>query len=418
MINENKRTLISWCFYEWASSSFAIVITTFIFATYFTTHIAVNEITGTYQWANATAIAGIVIAILSPIFGAIADYSGRIKLWLFVFSYIAIISSALLWFAYPDPHFIHYTLACVIFGTIGFEVALVFYNSFLPHITSSKYVGRISGWAWGMGYLGGIVLLSITLFGFIKNPPAWLNVQAFETVRISGPLVALWYAIFSLPLFIFVPDIQRSRLNFSCAIKTGWNDLLNTLKNLPQHKNLFLYLIAHLVYIDGLNTLFAFGGIYAAGTFKMALSEVILFGLTMNIAAGIGAIALAWVDDYLGSKKTILLSLFFLLVWGTVILVVHHPYVFWGVALLLCLFVGPLQAASRSLMTRITPADKSTEMFGLYAFSGRITSFVGPWLLGLATFYSGSQRVGMATVLLFFLVGGALMILVREHESN
>ncbi len=409
---------MAWCIYDWAAAAFSIIVTTFIFATYFTTEIAVDEIKGTYQWATAAAIAGVMIAILSPIFGAIADYSGRHKRWLFFFTMVCIVSTALLWYAKPDVSYVYYTLACVVISTLGLEIANVFYNSFLSHIAPRDYIGRISGWAWGLGYFGGIITLSIALFVFIKHPPSWLNASTAEQIRICGPWVALWYAFFSLPLFIMVPDIPSSRLSMSQAIKRGFQELGKTIRSLPKQKNLLLYLAAHLVYIDGLNTLFAFGGIYAAGTFHMPLSEVILFGITINISAGIGAMLLAWVDDYLGSKPTILISIVFLIIFSIAVLLVKTTTMFWCLALVLTMFVGPVQAASRSLMVRITPEEKSTEMFGLYAFSGRITAFIGPWLLGIVTLYFQSQRAGMATVVLFFIVGGILMCFVREPKRT
>lgn len=409
-----KRILMAWCMYDWAAAAFPIIVTTFIFATYFTTKMATDEIKGTYQWANATALAGVIIAILSPIFGAIADYSGRHKRWLLFFTTVCIVSTALLWYAEPNVNYVYYTLLCVVIGTIGLEIAHVFYNSFLSHIAPRDYIGRISGWAWGMGYLGGIVTLSIALFVFVKNPPSWLNANTAEQIRICGPWVALWFAFFSLPLFIVVPDIPSSRLSMTQAIKRGFKELTATIMSLPQQKNLSFYLLAHLIYIDGLNTLFAFGGIYAAGTFHMSLSDIILLGITMNVSAGIGAILLAWVDDYLGSKPTILISLVFLIAFGISMLFVKTSAMFWCLGLLLTLFVGPVQAASRSLMVRITPEQKSTEMFGLYAFSGRITAFVGPWLLGAVTLYFQSQRAGMATIMLFFMAGGILMLFVHE----
>lgn len=415
MFNRSQLTkLFAWGLYDWASGAFHIIITTFVFATYFTTHVAANEITGTYQWANATAIAGILIAILSPIFGAIADHGGFHKRWLMFFTALCVIFTALLWFVYPNPHSVLFALICIIIATIGFEISVVFFNSFLPHIAPADYLGRISGWSWGGGYVGGVIALSITLFVFIKGQHAWLNTQTAEQVRICGPLVAVWFSVFSLPLFIFIPEIKTSGLNALAAIKTGLRDLARTLKELPQQKNLLLYLVAHLIYVDGLNTLFAFGGIYAAGTFGMPLSEVILLGITMNISAGIGAILLAWLDDFLGSKPTILISLLFLIVFGVPLLFVHSVAIFWGIALFLAAFIGPVQAASRSLMARLAPIEKSTEMFGLYAFSGRITSFMGPGVLGLATYYFHSQRVGMGTVMVFFIVGALLMLKVKE----
>ncbi len=412
----NKKALIAWCIYDWACSAFPIIVTTFIFATYFTAHVAVNEISGTYQWANATALAGILIAILSPIVGAIADHRGHHKRWLLAFTLLCIISSALLWYAYPVPTSIYYTLTCVVLGTIGLELAVVFYNSFLPHIAPKKYLGRISGWAWGLGYFGGIISLSIALFVFIKGNHPWLDVQTAAPVRITGPLVAIWFAVFSLPLFIFIPETKLTKLTMTQAIRRGMQELGQTLRALPSEKNLLLYLIAHLIYTDGLNTLFAFGGIYAAGTFKMNLTSVILFGITMNISAGIGAVLLAWVDDYLGSKPTIMISLICMIIFSIPLLLVKEASHFWFCALFLSIFLGPTQAASRSLMARLAPEEKSTEMFGIYAFSGKITAFVGPWLLGLATLYFASQRAGMATILLFFIVGAILMYFVREKS--
>jgi UMF1 family MFS transporter len=170
-----------------------------------------------------------------------------------------------------------------------------------------------------------------------------------------------------------------------------------------------------MIYTDGLNTLFAFGGIYAAGTYKLSFEEVLLFGITMNITAGLGAISLGWLDDYLGSKLTIIISLLFLIIFGIPLLLLHDKYTFWVVALILCIFVGPVQSASRSLMVRLieTKNNISAEMFGLYALSGRISAFIGPWLLGIMTLSFGSQRVGMATVLIFFLLGGILLLPVK-----
>jgi UMF1 family MFS transporter len=229
--------------------------------------------------------------------------------------------------------------------------------------------------------------------------------------------VAVWLLLFSLPFFLNVPEMTSPQLPMKKAIKRGLSELIHTLKTLPQQKNLFLYLVAHLIYIDGLNTLFAFGGIYAAGTFKMDLSEVILFGIAMNLTAGIGAFFLAWVDDLLGSKPTILISLTFLTIFGIAVLLIESKFHFWIFGLSLSFFVGSVQAASRSLMARLSPEEKSAGMFGLYSFSGRATAFVGPWLLGVVTLHFHTQRAGMATVILFFIVGGILMCFVREPRN-
>lgn len=407
--------IFAWCLYDWASSSFSVIVVTFIFATYFTTKVAENEIIGTYQWANATSIAGIIIAFASPLFGAIADYGGYHKRWLFVFTGLCITSSGLLWFAYPNSSSVYLTLTCLVAGTIGLEVAMVFYNVLLPQLAPKDYLGRVSGWGWGSGYLGGIVALTIALILFVKTNLFSLDTQTAAQIRITGPFVACWYFIFALPLFFLTPTITMTSRPFSHAIRAGWFELLSTFKKLPQEKNIFLFLVAHMIYADGLNTLFVFGGIYAAGTYGLSFEEVLLFGITMNITAGIGAILLGWMDDFLGSKLTVMVSLIFLIFFGIPILFLHHKYVFWVVALLLCLFVGPVQSASRSLMVRlIADKESSTEMFGLYALSGKITAFLGPWLLGMTTLFFDSQRVGMATVLVFFIVGALLLIPVKN----
>lgn len=355
---------------------------------------------------------------MSPLVGAIADYGGRHKRWLFVFTFVAVISSALLWFAYPHANYVYYTLTCVVIGTIAYEVAQVFYNAFLPTLAPKEYLGRISGIGWGCGYLGGILALSIALIFFVKTKFLWLDKTTFEQIRICGPFVALWYGLFALPFFLYVPRLVTTTLPFFKAISAGFHELMSTIKKLPREKNISLYLLSHMIYTDGLNTLFAFGGIYAAGTYGMPFEEVLLFGITMNISAGIGAIALSWMDDYLGAKKTVVISLIFLTVLGIPLLILHDKYAFWAVALCLCLFVGPVQSASRSMMVHLIASKKtSAEMFGLYALSGKITAFIGPWLLGVITLAFDSQRFGMATVLVFFVLGALTLLPVKISDE-
>lgn len=417
-MNKAKRVftsaILSWCAYDWACTSYSIIIVTFIFSTYFTTKVAPNEILGTYQWANATSLAGIIVALSSPLFGAIADHGGHHKRWLILFTWLCVIPTSLLWFSYPEPRVVNFTLICVVIGLIGYEVSQVFYNAFLPMLAPSKYLGRISGWGWGSGYLGGIVALSIALLFFVKSPPKFLITSTFAHIRICGPFVAVWYGLFSLPLFLKMPQLTGHYLPLKQAIIAGSRELWQTVKTLPREKNILLYLISHMFYADGLNTLFAFGGIYAAGTYGLTFEEVLYFGITMNLTSGLGALSLGWVDDYLGSKATVLLSLFFLILLGTPMLFLHNKYYFWGLALVVCIFVGPVQSASRSLMVRlITTKTMSAQMFGLYALSGKITAFLGPWCLGFLTYTFNSQRVGMATVIVFLMIGAILLLPVR-----
>ncbi len=262
---------------------------TFIFADYFTEKVAVNQILGTSQWANAVAIAGVFVALCSPVVGAIADHEGRRKPWLAGFAFLSIVSAALLWFSHASSSYVTWTLVWVAIGLIGLEVSVVFYNAMLRDIAPKNYIGRISGWGWGVGYLGGLASLVITLFVFVKGNPSWLDKGTYEHVRICGPFVAVWFALFALPLFFFTPDRPSTGLPLLTAMRLGLRELVKTLRNLKEYKEILKFLLARLFYIDGLNTIFAFGGIYAAGVFGLSFSQVIEFGIAMNIAAGLGA---------------------------------------------------------------------------------------------------------------------------------
>ncbi|MGB6976795.1 MAG: MFS transporter [Gammaproteobacteria bacterium] len=412
--------IIAWCGYDWACSAFNTIVTTFVFATFFTKSIAVNPVVGTTQWGNAIALAGLIIAFSSPIFGAIADYQGPRKPWLAMFTLLAMVASALLWFAKPSVNYTTWILGCVIVGTIGYEIASVFYNAMLRDIAPPGYLGRISGWGWASGYLGGLISLSIALFAFIKTNATWLQLDnsAAESIRICGPFVALWFLLFSWPLFVFTKDRPARGIPITTAVKQGLTVLANTLRQLHQHRTIVCYLFARMIYTDGINTIFAFGGIYAVGTFGMTTSEVILFGIGMNVAAGIGAVVFAWVDDFIGAKPTILISLVAIIANGLVIVITKDITWFWVFAAALCLFVGPVQAASRSLMARLAPVPLMTEMFGLYAFSGKATAFMGPWLLALITERTGSQRAGIGTILIFLAVGMLFLYFVPVAREN
>lgn len=411
----NKAGIIAWCFYEWANSAFSSVITTYIFATYFTQAVATNSIKGTGQWSMAIALAGIIIALVSPIFGAIADHEGRRKPWLAVFTCLAVISAVLLWFGKPNSTHVHLVLSFVVLGTIGLEVAMTFYNALLYDIAPSNYMGRISGWAKGLGYIGGLTCLVLALFVFIQGKVNWFNLNNADSehIRICGPFVGLWLGLFSLPLFFLTPDHPSTGIPLLTAIKKGLSTFIGTIRKLRDYKEIVKFLIAQMVYIDGINTLMAFGGIYAAGTFHMGFAEILELGITLNIAAGIGAIAFAWLDDLIGAKPTIMISLLLVIIFGTGILFIHDKTLFWLLTLAMAAFVGPIQAASRSLMARMVPEKLITEMFGLYAFSGKATSFLGPWILGLVTVHFASQRAGMSTIVFFLLAGLFLLIFVH-----
>ena len=414
-----RRARFAWCLYDWANSAFPTVVVTFVFSVYFVDGIAIDKITGTTQWAYALSLSGIAIALLSPVLGSISDATGRRKPYLALFSALTAACASLLWFSYPEPSFALYALAMFCMANISFEVAQVFYNAMLPTIVSNEKIGRLSGWGWGLGYMGGLACLMLLLTIFIQAdpPPFGLDKEHVEHVRVTGPLVGAWFSVFCLPLFLLVPDSPSRNVSWMRAAQEGVGTLIMTIRMIRNSHNIAWFLCARLFYVDGMNTMFAFGAIYAIGTFGMSTEEVIIFAIAMNVAAGIGAASFGWIDDYLGSKRTVVISVTGLICLGIPLLLVETKLWFWVVGLPLGLFMGPAQASSRSLMSRLAPAEVRAEMFGLYAFSGRATAYVGPFVLGTLTWMFDSQRVGMATIIVFLGIG-LLILLAKVQESG
>jgi UMF1 family MFS transporter len=277
----------------------------------------------------------------------------------------------------------------------------------------------LSGWGWGLGYLGGLACLALCLVLLIRpDPPLFgLEREIAEPVRAVALLVAAWVALFSLPFFLLTPDPPAGGLAVSEAVRRGVATFVQTVRQVRAYRPIVIYLIAHMIYTDGLNTLFSVGGIYAAVTFGMDFDELLRFGIALNVTAGLGAFAFGWVDDWVGPKRTVLIALGCLLVLASAILLVTSKAWFWGLALGIGIFLGPTQAASRSLMARLAPPQMLGEMFGLYALAGKATAFLGPAVFGAVTQISGSQRVGLSTILLFLIVGMVLLLQVPEGRA-
>ena len=414
-----RRGLIAWCFYDWANSAFPTVVVTFIFAAYFTTTLAETPEAGTGLWGQTIALSGLAVALLAPILGALADQGGRRKPWIGGFTVVAVLCAAGLWWVEPDPGFALLALVLVGLGNAAFEFGQVFYNAMLPEVASERRLGRVSGWAWGLGYAGGLVCLALCLVLFVRPeaPVFDLDRDAAEQIRIIGPFVALWFAVFALPLFLYTPDGPGSGIAAGQAVRQGLATLLATLRALPRHGQVGRFLLARMIYTDGLNTLFAFGGIYAAGTFGMSFEEILIFGILLNVAAGLGAVGFGWIDDLLGAKPTIMLALVGLTAAGGSILLVESQAWFIALGCVIGLFIGPAQAASRSLMARLAPAELRNELFGIYALSGKATAFIGPALVGWVTVWADSQRAGMATIPVFFIVGAILLWPLKDPRG-
>jgi MFS transporter, UMF1 family len=442
-----RAAVISWIFFDWAAQPYFTLITTFVFAPYFATHVAADPASGQSLWGFATAASGLVIALMSPVLGAIADASGRRKPWIAAFGALLVIGSCLMWFGKPgDVNVIPPLLLAYAIATIGVEFATVFNNAMMPTLVPPDKIGRLSGTGWATGYIGGILSLILVLGFLAANPETGRTLFGFSPVfgldpvthqgdRITGPLTGVWFVIFVLPMFLLTPDYP-ARHALGDALREGMTELRQTLGELPQRKSMASFLLANMIYTDGLISLYAFGGIYAAGTFGWNTIELGTFGIILAIAGTLGAWLGGKLDDALGPKRVVAGAMLLLLLATIAILLVDKESVLFikvmppvpGGALfasaaertylvLGCLIGAagaPLQAASRSLLIRIAPKDRVAQYFGLFALTGKVTSFIGPLLIGLITAATESQKAGMAVLVLFFLAGLLLLMRVRE----
>jgi MFS transporter, UMF1 family len=442
-----RAAVIGWIFFAWAAEPFFTLITTFVFSPYFATHVASDPASGQSLWGFATAAAGLVIALLSPVLGAIADASGRRKPWIAAFGALLVIGASLMWFGRPgDTSVIPFLLLAYGIATIGVEFAIVFANSMMPTLVPPNQIGRLSGTGWATGYVGGLLSLILvlgflaansetgrTLFGFM--PLFGLDPVTHQGDRITGPLTGIWFIIFALPMFLLTPDYPAKR-PASAALREGLIELKQTLRELPQRKSMAAFLLANMIYTDGLVSLFAFGGIYAAGTFGWDTIPIGTFGIILAIAGTFGAWLGGRLDDSLGPKRVIAGCMLILLFAIVAILMVDKDSIlfvqvappvpggalFAGASERAYLFLGcligaaggPLQAASRTLLIRMAPKDRIAQYFGLFALTGKVTSFIGPLLIGVITAVTESQKAGMAVLVLFFVAGLALLGRVRE----
>ena len=413
-----NRKAWAWACYDWANSSFPTVVSTFVIAAYFAQGIAADPATGQAQWGWMLSAAGLCIALLSPLLGAVADAGGRRRLMLGLATVMTAFFTALIWFAKPDPDYALYALVCVALATIAFELATVFYNAMLPEVATPAQIGRVSGFGWGLGYAGGLACLALCLVLLVQPNPALFGLDrgAAEHVRATALLVALWLLVFGWPVLVALPDPPGERPSWAVAASRGLAEIIALLRRLPRNPDLARFILARLFYTDGLNTLFAFGAIYAAGVFGMGIDKILIFGIAMNVTAGAGAAGFALIEDRVGARRVVLLALVAMIVLGTGLLLATEEMWFWIMALSLGLFFGPAQAASRSFMTKLAPPGEMAAHFGLFALSGRITGFMGPAVLALVTTATGSQRLGMATVLVFLSLGAVILLTVRERE--
>lgn len=442
-----RSAIVGWVMFDWAAQPYFSLITTFVFAPYFATHVASTPASGQAMWGFATAAAGLVIALMSPVLGAIADAGGRRKPWIAAFGAVFVIGASIMWIGKPGDQTVILPLL-IAFGiaTIGIEFATVFNNAMMPTLVPPDRIGRLSGTGWATGYVGGILSLVLvlgflaasgatgrTLFGF--TPLFGLDPATHEGDRITGPLSGLWFIVFVLPMFLFTPDRAPKKPALG-AVREGLRELRETLSTLPQRPVMLTFLIANMVYTDALVALFAFGGIYAAGTFGWQTLQIGTFGILLAFSGTIGAWLGGKLDDWFGPKRVIMGSMLILVSAIIAILSIDRDTLFFvfkvappvpggklfaapaeqaymALGFLIGMAAGPLQAASRTLLIRLAPQDRITQHFGLFALSGKVTSFMAPLVVSIVTAVTMSQKAGMAVLVVFFAAGLVLLSRVR-----
>lgn len=438
-----EKGIWGWMFFDWAAQPFFTVVTTFIFGPYFVSRLTDDPVSAQTTWSNMATISSVIIALLSPILGSIADQSGARKPWIGFFAVIKIASLFCLWFAAPGSPVL-YPVIFMILASISAEFSIVFNDSMMPRLVAKHEVGKLSNTAWGLGYLGGIIVLIAVVTLLAASPESGktilgleplfgLDPRTGEDARITGPISAVWYLIFILPMFFFTPDVGRG-LPFGPAVRAGLREVKNTLGELKERRGILRFLIARMIYQDGVNGLLILGGIFAAGMFGWATIEIGIYGIILNVVAIFGCLIAGRIDKGVGSKVTVVISLTMLLLATIGIISTGPGYTLFGLlplptadsgglfgtaaekayilyGLLIGFAFGPVQASSRSYLARSVSPEEAGRYFGIYALSGRATSFMATLLFSLVTYMSGSPRLGMATLILF--LAGGLVLLIR-----
>lgn len=443
-VSVHRRRVIAWALWDWGSAAFNAVITTFVFTRWLTSTafvdpqvVTAGEAVGAGPAAVAAldaalathsswlgwgmTIGGLLIALLAPVTGARADEAGHRRLWLGLHTAVVVLLSAAMVLVRPDPDSLSWNLVLGIgllaTGTLFFELAGVNYNAMLAQVSTPRTVGRISGIGWGAGYLGGIVLLLVLFVGFINPEVGWFGVTGQDglNIRVAVGVSALWFAVFAIPVLITVPEVpagQHSRIGFLASYRRLAADVAELWRT---SRSTLRFLVASAVYRDGLAGVFTFGAVIASVTFGFSASEVIVFAIAANVVAGVATIAAGWLDDRLGPRTIIVTALIGLVVAGLALLVLHAggSTVFWVFGLALSLFVGPAQSASRTLLARLIPPGRESEIFGMYATTGRAASFLAPLGFSTAIVLGGAQYWGILGIIAVVGLGLALLWPIR-----
>ena len=406
------KKIFNFALYDFANSAFTTIIITFIFSTYFAKQIAPNPILGQSYWGWTIGITGILIAITGPFIGTFADRKNHTILFLRLFTICCIFFTSLLWFAKPSKDYLFYTLIIVGIANFFYELSLIFYNSILKNISKENDLGKSSGIGFALGYIGGILILIICIKIFIDNDalPFGLLKENSENIRATSIIVSLWYLLFSIPFLIslkkeFKNKIDENSNSIKKIKKLVWDDGLN---------NLGKFLLARMLYADGLNAIIVMGGIFAVGVYNLEIKDLLVLSILMNITAFIGALIGGYANDKFTSKSVIIFSLIGLIFSSGIILFIKTKMFFFIFASINGLFIGPIQSASRVFITKSIDKNSQASGFGLFALSGKLTSFIGPLLVSTVTFISSSQRIGFSSAIFLLLLGLIILFKVKK----
>lgn len=419
-----RRMVLAWAMWDWGSSAYSAVITSFVFGPY-----VVRGVVGDAQpggltantWLGiSTAAAGLLVAAIAPVTGQRADAGGHRKRNLAIWSGLVIAVMLGMFSVKNEPSYLWIALVLLAAGAVFQEFAVVSYNAMLPQVSTPETIGRVSGFGWAMGYFGGIFLLLICYVGFIAPDVGWFGVTSAGGLNIRAVVIfsAIWFAVFAIPVLLAVPESppgpSRRRVGFFASYRLLVNDIKALFK---RDRNSVYFLIASALYRDGLAAIFSFGAILAVSVYGMAQSTVLIFGIAANVVAALGALGMGAIEDRIGPKKVIMISLVGLITTSLILLFAHGTTMFWIFGLILTLWVGPAQSSSRAFMARIAPVGREGEMFGLYATTGRAASFLAPALFAL---FSGlfTDRVGIVGIALVLLAGALAMAGVKSPPNR
>ncbi|MEN9749093.1 MAG: hypothetical protein RL149_171 [Actinomycetota bacterium] len=410
-----KRSTFAWALWDWAEQPYPTIIQTFIFATYITSSYFGDPDENTHALSWTMIISGVLVALISPVFGRRADEAGKRKFWLLVQSGILIAIMAASYFVEPSPEFLIFGLVLYGIGNVVQETAFINYYAMLKQVTRESNIGKVSGYAWALGYVGGILLLLVSLIGFVLPDNPWFGIptENAENYRVLFLFSAIWMLVFTIPLAIFVPEVSasasRKKENLFGAYRALWSQLKSLRAQAPETLK---FLISSAIYRDGLAGVFSFGAVLGTVAFGFSKTEVIFFGIAANLVAGFGAAIGGVLDNKLGTRNTIVVSLTGLIVAGAGVFVFAEvgQVTYWIGGLLLCLFVGPAQASSRTFVAKFTPVGREGEVFGLYQTTGRAASFLSPSLWAIATGIAAA--VGIEHTAIFGVIGLIIVLAV------